>query len=143
MATRNHSRRVHAPYAGEQYGMGSGERFSGEGEYAMRRRERPSVEEETRDEQEEMGMVGDIARRHPYTTVLTGFGIGFGFGLFVTLLLTRREETWFERYAPESIQHWPDRLKQAREAAASYLPGSLKEAQESLASCAPRSWKWW
>jgi len=90
-----------------------------------------------------MGTVHDVATRHPYSTTMTSFGIGFGLGLFVTLLLCRREESWFERYAPESMQDLPDRLKHAQDKAASYLPGSLKQARESLASYVPSSWKPW
>jgi hypothetical protein len=92
----------------------------------MGRSERQGDEEETQGEQEEFGSMGGILRRHPYTTVLTGFGLGFGFGLFVTLLLTRREESWFERYAPESVQRLPDRLRQVPERVASYVPDSWK-----------------
>jgi hypothetical protein len=75
--------------------------------------------------------------------VLTGFGIGFGLGLFVTLLLTRREPGWFERYAPESIQDLPDRLRRLPETVASCVPDRMKQAQETMASYVPRSWKFW
>jgi len=109
----------------------------------MERHEGQGRGEETGGGQEEMGAVGEFATGSPYTTVLTSFGIGFGFGLFVTLLLNRREESWFERYAPDSFQHLPDRLKHAQEQAAAYVPGSLKQAQESMASYVPRSWRWW
>jgi hypothetical protein len=142
MATRNHSRRVHRPYSGEQYGVGRDEGFPQRGEFGTGRAEGQG-RDETWGDQEESGAVDRLVGRHPYTTVLTGFAIGFGFGLFVTLLLTRREESWFERYAPESIQDLPDRLRRVPEAVASYVPDRLKHAPETVASYVPRSWKFW
>jgi hypothetical protein len=59
--------------------------------------------------------------QNPYSSVLTGFGIGFGFGLVVTLLLSRREETWYERHIPDSLQEWPGRLKKVPETVASQV----------------------
>ena len=44
---------------------------------------------------------GTLAR-NPTPSVLISFGIGFGVGLVVTSLLTQREETWAERYLPET-----------------------------------------
>jgi ElaB/YqjD/DUF883 family membrane-anchored ribosome-binding protein len=59
--------------------------------------------------------------QNPYSSVLTGFGIGFGFGLMVTLLLSRREETWYESHVPESLQQWPKELKRVPERVASQV----------------------
>ena len=143
MPTRNQSRRVHRPYSGEQYGAGRDEGFTRRGEFGTGDPERQDGNQESWGGEEEWGAVSGMVSRHPYTTVLTGFGIGFGFGLFVTLLLTRREESWFERYAPESIQDLPDRLRRVPEAVASYVPDRLKQAQETVASYVPRSWKLW
>jgi hypothetical protein len=143
MPTRNHSRRVHRPYSGEQYGVGRDEGLVRRGEFGTTGPREPGRDEETWGDQEESGAVDRIVGRHPYTTVLTGFAIGFGFGLFVTLLLTRREESWFERSAPESVQDLPDRLRRVPEAVASYLPDRLKHAPEAVASHIPRSWKFW
>jgi hypothetical protein len=77
---------------------------------------------------DEAGTIGRVVARYPYPSVLTGFGFGFGFGLVVTLLLNRREPTWFERYMPEPIQHLPDRLKGVPESLGSYWPGSWKHS---------------
>ena len=142
MPTRNHSRRVHRPYSGEPSG-GAYEEFARRGEFGTTRPEGSSRDEESWGDREEFGAVEEVVERHPYTTVLTGFAIGFGFGLFVTLLLTRREASWFERYAPESIQDLPDRLRRVPEAVASYVPDRLKHAPEAVASYVPRSWKFW
>ena len=142
MPTRNHSRRVHRPYSGEQY-RGAYEEFARRGDFGTTRPEGSSRDEESWGDQGVLGAAEDVVERHPYTTVLTGFAIGFGFGLFVTLLLTRREESWFERYAPESIQDLPDRLRRVPEAVASYVPDRLKHAPEAVASYVPRSWKFW
>jgi hypothetical protein len=80
----------------------------------------------------------------PHTSVMTAFGVGFGLGLIVTLLLSRNdEESWFERYAPEAIQDLPDRLKHAKHRIASAVPSSIQQAGESLASYVPSSWKRW
>jgi hypothetical protein len=143
MPTRNHSRGIHRPYSGEQYGVGRDEGFTGRGELETGGPERPEGNQETWGEEQRWGAVGGMVSRLPYTTVLTGFGIGFGFGLFVTLLLTRREEGWFERYAPESIQDLPDRLRRVPEAMASYVPDRLKQVPEAVASYVPRSWRFW
>jgi hypothetical protein len=56
-----------------------------------------------------------LIARNPEISVLTGFGLGLGFGLVVTLLLTRREETWYERHVPDSLRQWPDQLKKVPE----------------------------
>jgi hypothetical protein len=79
-------------------------------------------------DQDRAGNVEQLVARYPFASLLTGFGCGFGFGLVVTLLLNRREPTWFERYAPESMQNLPDRLKRVPEALTSYIPGSWKHS---------------
>src|SRR5262245_8717290 len=76
--------------------------------------------------QGKMGSIGEIVQARTCTTVLTSFGLGFGFGLAVTLLLTRREISWYERYAPDALRHLPDRLRNVPEALTSYLPASWK-----------------
>jgi hypothetical protein len=80
-------------------------------------------------------MVDGVVPRHPNSSVLTGFGFGFGIGLVATLLLTRREPSWVERYVPESLQNLPDRFRE--------LPDRLKRLEESVASSLPHSWKPW
>ncbi len=79
---------------------GPGGDFEGRGEYGNGRREGQGYEEGW----DASGRVAGFVARNPYKTVMTSFGIGFGFGLFVTLLVSRREPSWFERYAPEAIQ---------------------------------------
>lgn len=51
-----------------------------------------------------------LAARHPGSSLLLGFGVGFGLGLVLCSLFTR-EETWAEKYLPESLQDVPDRYK--------------------------------
>jgi hypothetical protein len=65
---------------------------------------------------------GAIAR-NPGNSVLIGFGLGFGIGLAITALLTQREETWAERYLPESLQDLPDRVRKSR------LPERVRDAK--------------
>ena len=49
-------------------------------------------------DREESGRFDQMIQRNPMGSVLTGFGLGLGFGLAVTLLISRRrQETWFER----------------------------------------------
>jgi ElaB/YqjD/DUF883 family membrane-anchored ribosome-binding protein len=52
---------------------------------------------------------GTIAR-NPGPSVLLGFGVGFGLGLVLCSMFTR-EETWAEKYLPESLQDAPDRYR--------------------------------
>ena len=52
---------------------------------------------------------GTIAR-NPGPSVLLGFGVGFGLGLVLCSMFTR-EETWAEKYLPESLQDVPQRYK--------------------------------
>ncbi len=77
-------------------------------------------------EDEGAGPIVQIAQRYPLSALMTGFGFGLGFGLGLTLLLTRRQQTWFERNIPESIQHLPDQLKRVPHSLGSYVPSSWK-----------------
>ncbi len=141
MARGNHSRRVHAPY-GEHPGIGDAEDFGGRREPGNGGYEE-GWHGEGRGDVNQRGRMSRMVSDRPYTSVLTGFGLGFGLGLFVTLLLTRREESWFERYAPDAIRDMPDRLEHARHQFTSSVPGALKHAGESLASYVPSSWRRW
>jgi hypothetical protein len=141
MATRNHSRRVHAPFS-EQAERGYAGDYERRGEYGNGSREGRGHDEEESWGWDESGRVGEFVGRNPYTTVLTSFGIGFGLGLFVTLLISRRESSWFERYAPEAMQNLPDRLKHLPDQL-KHLPDRLKHVPESVASYVPSSWKNW
>jgi ElaB/YqjD/DUF883 family membrane-anchored ribosome-binding protein len=49
-----------------------------------------------------------LVARNPAPSVFLGFGIGFGLGLVLCSMFTR-EETWAEKYLPESLQDVPDR----------------------------------
>ena len=60
--------------------------------------------------------------RNPSQSVLIGFGVGFGLGVLLTLALTQREETWWERNAPEPLRDLPDRIA---DALSRHLPRSL------------------
>jgi hypothetical protein len=91
----------------------------------------PSQEGESISElsREECGRIDQMIQRNPMSAVLTGFGLGLGFGLAVTLLISRRrEQTWLERTLPESIQHLPERFKRVPETWASYVPASWKHS---------------
>jgi hypothetical protein len=156
MARRNHSRRVHAPY-GAYPGIGYAEDMGGRYESGGGRRGEGGTDEGRGDMNEMGGAYGMIADR-PGTSLVTAFGVGFGLGLLVTLLLTREEDGWFERYAPDAIQDLPDRLRHAGQNVSDSMSGSLrhagqvisesvsgplKHAGETVASYVPSSWKRW
>ncbi len=72
---------------------------------------------------------GMIAR-NPAPSVLMGFGVGFGLGVLLTVLLTRREEeSWYDRYVPDSLRNLPesvrDRIRHMHvpESIARHMPG--------------------
>jgi ElaB/YqjD/DUF883 family membrane-anchored ribosome-binding protein len=67
-------------------------------------------EEAARQYRRAEGMMG----RNPTPSVLIGFGIGFGLGLVLTTLLTQPEETWADRYLPDTLRRRvPNALRQA------------------------------
>lgn len=72
---------------------------------------------------------GTVAR-NPTSSILIGFGVGFGLGLVLTSMF-RREETWAEKYLPESLQDVPDRYKN--------LVASLRDVPDSVKKSLPRS----
>ena len=134
MPRRNQSRRAPA-YDGGHPGMGYAGEFGGQ--------HQPGAADVDRWAADEAGYVQEMISERPHASVMTAFGVGFGLGLLVTLLLSREKETWFERYAPEAIQDLPDRLKYAKRRIASAVPSSVQQAGESLASYVPDSWKRW
>ena len=80
-------------------------------------------------DREDGGRIDHLIQRNPMSSVLTGFGLGLGFGLVVTLLFgRRRDETWFERTMPAGFQHLPERLKRVPESLGSYVPASWKHS---------------
>ena len=72
---------------------------------------------------------GMIAR-NPNPSLLVGFGVGFGLGLVLCSMFTR-EETWAEKYLPESLQDAPDRYNR--------LVASLKSLPRSVHDHLPSS----
>jgi hypothetical protein len=136
MARRNHSRRLHAPYGNQ--GVGYAEDFGGRYEPGTGRYEGGRAEEAGR-----WGDVNRMVSERPGISLVTAFGVGFGLGLVVTLLLNREEEGWFERYAPDAIQDLPDRFHQARHKLSDSMSGTLRQAGESLAPYVPSSWRRW
>jgi len=73
---------------------------------------------------------GTVAR-NPMSSVMIGFGAGFGLGLVVTILLTRPEPTWSERHLPDSLRNLPDAFQD--------LADSLRSLPKTLASQVPSS----
>jgi ElaB/YqjD/DUF883 family membrane-anchored ribosome-binding protein len=71
-----------------------------------------------------------LAARNPGPSLLLGFGVGFGLGLVLCSMFTR-EETWAEKYLPESLQDVPDRYKS--------LVSSLKSLPKQVHDYLPSS----
>ena len=66
-----------------------------------------------------------LAARNPGPSLLLGFGVGFGLGLVLCSIFTR-EETWAEKYLPESLQDVPDRYK-SLVSSLKTLPGQVRD----------------
>ncbi len=71
--------------------------------------------------------------RNPASSVMIGFGVGFGLGLVLTTLLSRPEETWADRYlpdrlrnAPDSLHHLADSLRGLPDAIARRIPSQMR-----------------
>jgi len=63
----------------------------------------------------------DLVRENPATSTLVTFGVGFGLGLMLTMLLSPppRRSSWYDRYSP-------DRLKdQISDAVSRMLPDAI------------------
>jgi hypothetical protein len=98
-----------------------------EGAAGLRRQNNGADGHDTEEqERDDLDSVRQVVARYPYPSLLTSFGLGFGFGLAVTLLVNRRVPSWFERNVYEPIQHFPDRLKRVPETMSSHLPTSWK-----------------
>jgi ElaB/YqjD/DUF883 family membrane-anchored ribosome-binding protein len=83
-------------------GQGRGEQVSGAIQQAYRQTE-------------------DLVRENPATSTLVTFGVGFGLGLMLTMLLSPppRRSSWYDRYSP-------DRLKdQISDAVSRMLPDAI------------------
>lgn len=78
---------------------------------------------------------GTVAR-NPTQSLLIGFGVGFGLGLVLTSLLAKpEEETWAEKYLPESLQDLPSRYKKVAKTVkskADEVPDHYNNLVESL-----------
>lgn len=68
---------------------------------------------------------GAIAR-NPAPSVLIGFGIGVGLGILLTTLVAQREESWYDRYVPDSLRNLHDSFAHLPEAISRRLPDSLR-----------------
>ncbi len=75
-----------------------------------------------------------IAARNPGSSLLVGFGVGFGLGLVLCTLFATKEETWAEKYLPDSLQDVPDRYK----GLVSSLKGLPKQVHDHLPSSITR-----
>jgi len=65
--------------------------------------------------------------RNPSSSILIGFGVGFGLGVILTSMMGR-EETWSEKHLPDSVRNMPDSIHQLAEAIAKRLPSSLSRS---------------
>lgn len=59
----------------------------------------------------------ELVESNPSQAVLLSFGVGFGLGILLTMALSQREESWFERHVPSStrdladvLRHLPERV---------------------------------
>jgi hypothetical protein len=74
-----------------------------------------------------------LVARNPAPSVLLSFGLGFGFGLALTALLTQREETWAERYLPDRVRGFPDAARRfGRQAPAAIQETGIADAFHHL-----------
>jgi hypothetical protein len=65
-----------------------------------------------------------MVARHPSPSLAASFGLGFGLGLLVAVVMTQREESWADRHIPDSWRDLPDRLRHMRmpETIARHMP---------------------
>ena len=89
---------------------------------------------------------GAIAR-NPAPAMLIGFGVGFGLGVVLcSLLASQKEETWADKYLPDSLKNVPDqagalagKLKKQVPDHYESLIETLKDLPSSVAAQLPRS----
>ncbi len=66
---------------------------------------------------------------NPMSSVLIGFGLGFGLGVVVTALLGERErDTWAGRHLPDRLRRMPDSLHDSLE----QLAESVRRLPEAI-----------
>lgn len=88
---------------------------------------------------------GAIAR-NPAPAMLIGFGVGFGLGVVLCSLLGQKEETWAEKYLPDSLRNVPDQANSLVGSLKKKVPDqyeslieTLKDLPQSVAAQLPRS----
>ena len=73
---------------------------------------------------------------NPATSLLVGFGVGFGLGLVITTLLGEREPaSWAERNLPSRLRNLPDSVQDSLE----QLATSVRNLPDSIAAHLPSS----
>lgn len=72
--------------------------------------------------------------RNPTTSLLIGFGVGFGLGLVVTSMLDR-EQSWTERNVPDRLRNLPDSLQDSLE----QLTDSMRNLPDAIKRYLPDS----
>jgi ElaB/YqjD/DUF883 family membrane-anchored ribosome-binding protein len=121
---------------------GAGERLREAGQHA--RESLASVGErakETYGEARESAVHGyeqarDVVGRHPMSSVFVGFGLGFGVGMLLTVILNQREDTWYDRYVPNRLRGFPDSLRHLGDAMRD-IPDHLRHLPEAVAKYMP------
>ncbi|HEV3164907.1 MAG TPA: hypothetical protein VGZ22_12835 [Isosphaeraceae bacterium] len=72
---------------------------------------------------------GEMVAHNPTQSVLVSFGLGFGLGVLLTVALSSREESWYERHLPDSLHDFPESLRRLperiSEAIARHIPRSM------------------
>jgi hypothetical protein len=72
-----------------------------------------------------------VMAHNPTTSIVIGFGLGFGLGLFVTTMLAGRErESWAQRHTPDRLRRLPESLHGTLEQLADtvrHLPDAIRE----------------
>ncbi len=91
---------------------------------------------------EGFGHASKAVAHHPGSSVLLGLGLGFGVGLALTALLSHREETWAERYVPDSLRkrQIPESVRtmpDAMHATFHHLAESIKDLPSALVKMMP------
>jgi ElaB/YqjD/DUF883 family membrane-anchored ribosome-binding protein len=88
--------------------------------------------------------VEGMVARNPASSVLVGFGIGFGIGLALTALLTQSEETWADRYLPDSLRGLPRRFQDLADSGrdiAEHLADSGRDVADRVSNRIPRRFR--
>jgi hypothetical protein len=64
---------------------------------------------------------GEYVSNRPMTSVLTGFGLGFGLGVFLAMVLDNRESRSSRSYLGDRFRDYADSLKDLPQTAREYL----------------------